>query len=126
MHLEMICQRFLCDPDAATTSVVCTTGLEMKYLPKGEAENAIVNTLQKLFQTFSEDTRDQQVSAHNHSFITVIQSYACKQTSVGFLYSEKRDDVVSLNVFTKGFPASPFDPRKSSLALLEAKIPSPL
>ena len=77
-------------------------------LLKEEAENAIVNTLQKLFQTFSEDTRDQQVSAHNHSFITVIQSYDCKQTSVGFLYFEKMDDVVSLNVFTKGLPASPF------------------
>ena len=75
---------------------------------KGEAENAIVNTLSKAFQTCSKDTRNQQVCAYNHSFITVIQSYVCKQTPVSFLYSEKMDDVVLLNEFTKGFSASPF------------------
>ena len=45
--------------------------------------------------------------AYNHSFKTVIQSSDCKQTPVGLLYSEKMDDVVLLNVFTKGFSASP-------------------
>ena len=75
-------------------------------LHKGEAKNVFVNTLSKNFQTFSQDTRNPQVSAYNHSFITVIQSYDCKQTSVGLLYSEKIDDVVLLNVFTKGFSAS--------------------
>ena len=74
---------------------------------KGEAENATVNTFRKLFQTFCPDTRDQQVSANNHSLITVIQSYDCKQTPVSLLYYEKMDDVVLLNVFTKGFSASP-------------------
>ena len=58
---------------------------------------------------FSQDTRNQQVSAYNHSFITVIQSYDSKQTSVGLLYTEKIDDVVLLNVFKKGFSASPLD-----------------
>ena len=74
---------------------------------KGEAENAIVNTLSKTFSDIFTGYKKQQVSVYNHSFVTVIQSYDCEQTPFGLLYDEKIDDVVLLYVFTKGFSASP-------------------
>ena len=33
MHLEMIFQLLMCGPDAATTPVVCTSGLEIEFYP---------------------------------------------------------------------------------------------
>ena len=61
----------------------------------------------KLLQPFSQLTRDQQGSAYNHSFITFIQIYGCKETPVGLLYAEKMAVVVLLNVLLIGFSASP-------------------
>ena len=33
MHFEVIFQLLLCGPDAATTPVVCTSGLEIEFYP---------------------------------------------------------------------------------------------
>ena len=44
--------------------------------------------------------------AYNHSFVSIIQNYECKQVLVSFLDAEKMVEVVLLNVFRIGFPAS--------------------
>jgi hypothetical protein len=66
---------------------------------------SIINSLRKLFQPFSQDARDQYVFAYNHIFVSIIQSYDCKQIPVGLLHVEKMADVVLLNVYRIGFRA---------------------
>ena len=70
--------------------------LDLIYI-KGDAENPIHNTLSKLLQPISQLTRKQQGYAYNHSFITFIQIYGCKETPVGLLYAEKMAVIFSLN-----------------------------
>ena len=77
-----------------------------RFKLKGDAENPIHNTLSKLLQPVAQHTRDQQVSAYNHIFITIIQSLGCKEIHVGLLYAEKIAEVVLLNVLWIGFSAS--------------------
>ena len=57
-------------------------------------------------QPYSQHARGQQVPAYNRSFVSIIQSYDCKQVPVGLLHAEKVTEVVLLNVFRIGFPAS--------------------
>ena len=59
-----------------------------------------------LIEPFSQHEREQQVSAYNRSFVFNIQSYNSKQVPVGLLCAEKMPEVVLLNVFRIGFPAS--------------------
>ena len=60
----------------------------------------------KLVQPFSQHAKDQQVSAYNHSFVSIIQSYDCKQVAGGLLHAEKMAEVVLLSVFRIGLAAS--------------------
>ena len=73
---------------------------------KRDAGNPILNTLRKATSAIILHARDQQVSAYNPSFVSIIQSYTCKQVPVGLLHAEKMAKVVLLNVFRIGFPAS--------------------
>ena len=59
------------------TTVFVEQPLALHGSAKGDAENSIHNTLSK---PFSQLTRDQQGSAYNHSFITFIKIYGCKET----------------------------------------------
>ena len=47
----------------------------------------------------------QQVSVYHHSFVSIIQSYDCKQVPGGLLLAEKRAEVVLVKVSKVGFPA---------------------
>ena len=64
------------------------------------------NVDSKLIQPFSKHSRNQQVSAYNHSFLTIIQSHCCKEILFSLLHVKKIADVVLLYVFNIGFPAS--------------------
>ena len=59
----------------------CGTGLLL--FDKGDAINPIHNTL-KTTSAILSYTRDQQVSAYNHSFITIIQNHGCKNGRSSF------------------------------------------
>ena len=48
----------------------------------------------KLLQPFSKYARDQQVSAYNHSFLTICQSHGCKQILFSLLHAKKIDVAV--------------------------------
>ena len=41
MHLEVIFQLVMCGPDAATTPVVCTSGLEIEFYPNLTGKNNV-------------------------------------------------------------------------------------
>ena len=62
----------------------------------------------KLHQPFSQHARDQQVFAYYCSFEWLMLTYDCKQVPVDILYVVKMAEVVLLNIFRIGFPASPF------------------
>jgi hypothetical protein len=57
---------------------------------------------------FSQKARGQQLSAYKCSFVSIIQSYNCKQIPEGFLHAEKMAEEILLNVFRTGFLASLF------------------
>ena len=57
-------------------------------------------------QPISQYTIDLQVPSYNRSFDSLIQSYECKQIPVGLLHAEKMAEVVLLDVFRIGLPAS--------------------
>ena len=69
---------------------------------KGDAMNPIRNTLSITTSAFSQHTRDQQVSAYNHSCLTIIQSHGCKETPVGILHAEKMVELILINVQGQG------------------------
>ena len=73
---------------------------------KRDAGNPILNTLSKATSDISQHGRDQQVSAYNRSFVSIIQCYDCKQVPVGLSHAEKIAEVVLLSVFRIGFSAS--------------------
>ena len=58
----------------------------------------------ELIQPVSQHARDQEVSAYNCSFVSIIQSYNCKQVAVGLLHAVKMAEVVLLTVFRIVFP----------------------
>ena len=69
---------------------------------KRDAGNLILNTF------ISQYARDHQVSGYNRTFLSIIQSYDCKQVAVGLLHAKNMAEVVLLNVLKIGFPASLF------------------
>ena len=62
----------------------------------------------KLLHPFSKHSRDQQVSAYNRSFFTIIQSQGSKEILFSLLHANKIADAVLLCVFNIGFPTSLF------------------
>ena len=77
--------------------------------------NPIRNTLSITTSAFSQHTRDQQVSAYNHSCLTIIQSHGCKETPVGILQAEKMAELILINVLLIGFSACPLLNHKAIL-----------
>ena len=61
---------------------------------------------QGMFQQFSQHAIGQQVSDYNCSFVSIIQIYNCKQVPVGLLHAWQMAEVVLINIFRIGFPAS--------------------
>ena len=80
-------------------------GLPNQGLIKMKQFNAFPFYKEQL-QPFSQHARNQQVSAYNHSFVSIIQRFYCKQVPFGLLYAVKMAEVVLLKVFRIGFPAS--------------------
>ena len=68
----------------------------------------------KLCQPFVRHSRDQQVSAYNHSFFSIIQSHGCKEILFSLLHANKIADAVLLYVFNIRFPASLLGPVPNS------------
>ena len=61
----------------------------------------------KLLKPFSKHAKDQKVSAHNLSLLTIIQSHGCKEILFSLLHAKKIHDAVLLYVFNIEFPTSP-------------------
>ena len=76
---------------------------------KRDAGNPISNKFCITNSAFSKHAKNQQVSAYNHSFLTIIQTYGCKEILVTLLHAKKCADAAMLHVFIIGFPASLFD-----------------
>ena len=55
----------------------------------------------KLLQPVSKHTRDQQVSAYNCSFLTIILCLGCKEILFSLLHAKKIADAVFLYVFNR-------------------------
>ena len=61
-----------------------------------------------LLELISQQATNKYGFTYNHSFMTVIPSNCCKETSIGLLHTEKIAEVVLLYVFKITFSASLF------------------
>ena len=97
------------DPSVAACQHAKTTGKAGKAWAcstdsgaKRDAENPILNTLCKSTSEISKHSRDQEVSAYNRSFLTIIQSHGCKEILFSLLHAKKIAYTILLYVLTKG------------------------
>ena len=77
----------------------------------------------KLLQSFSKHSRDQKVSAHNGSFLTIIKSHGCKKILFSIFHAKKIADAVLLYVFIIGFPTSLWRKYGSKFNLTDTSVP---